>query len=90
MNPLTAHLMFCLPSLPLAVASKAAIMPISLRLEVLLAVGNDGVLAVHYDAGIEAALGNHQVPDRLAGLRLHGECGAIRPAGQQQAHPVDR
>ena len=57
--------------------------------QVFVAVGGDGVFAIQHDTRVEPALGNHQVEDRLAGLRLHSHHGAVGSASQQQTHPVD-
>ena len=89
MKPLTAHLMLSLPSLPLPVASKAAIMPISLPSRFSSPCETMAYLPFDDEAGVEAALGDHQVPHRLAGLRLHGQRRAVGPAGDQQARAVD-
>ena len=52
-------------------------------------MGDDGVVAMRQDAGVETALGHDEIPYRLAGLRFHGQGGAVGPAGDQQAHAVD-
>src|SRR5207245_10516304 len=58
-------------------------------IQVLFTVRQDRIFATHDDAGVEAALGDHEVPHRLAGLRFQSQRGAVGSAGDQQPHAID-